>query len=182
MSGPLSFMQGKLPRYLSFEEHLALGVTIAWLPGFSHHVVWAALSDFMAEFSQRGIGAWEDFRRNPQGSSIHHSGNAAWTAKALTSNGCWRSAICRRRLCEVRPLRLAARFPESNWRGNMARGGYRFFDTDAHVGPYMDVLEPYLTADDKTRLAGWEQYQSTSRGGHISYNKGQRKYQRRLYY
>ena len=63
----------------------------------------------------------------------------------------------------------------------MARGGYKFFDTDAHVGPYVDVLEPYLTADDKARLAGWEQFKATSRGGHVSYNKGQRKYQRRLY-
>ncbi len=61
VSGPLSFMKGKLPRYLSLEEHLALGVTIAWLPGFTHNVIWAALSDFMAEFSQRGIGAWDDF-------------------------------------------------------------------------------------------------------------------------
>ncbi len=61
VNGPLSFMKGKLPRYLSFEEHLALGVTIAWLPSFSHHVAWAALSDFMADFSQRGIGAWEAF-------------------------------------------------------------------------------------------------------------------------
>jgi 2,3-dimethylmalate lyase len=58
---PLSFMKGKLPRYLSLEEHLALGVTIAWLPSFSHHVIWAALSDFMADFRERGIGAWEDF-------------------------------------------------------------------------------------------------------------------------
>ena len=63
----------------------------------------------------------------------------------------------------------------------MARDGYRFFDTDAHVGPYVDVLEPYLTADNKARLAGWEQFKATSRGGHVSYNKGQRKYQRRLY-
>ena len=63
----------------------------------------------------------------------------------------------------------------------MARGGYRFFDTDAHVGPYVDVLEPYLTADDKARLAGWDEFKATSRGGHVSYNKGQRKYQRRLY-
>jgi 2-methylisocitrate lyase-like PEP mutase family enzyme len=61
VSGPLSFMKGKLPRYLSFEEHLALGVTIAWLPGFSHHVTWAALSDFMADFTQRGVAAWDDF-------------------------------------------------------------------------------------------------------------------------
>jgi 2-methylisocitrate lyase-like PEP mutase family enzyme len=61
VSGPLSFMKGKLPRYLSLEEHLALGVTIAWLPGFTHHVAWAALSDFMADFSKRGVAAWEDF-------------------------------------------------------------------------------------------------------------------------
>ena len=61
VSGPLSFMKGKLPRYLSLEEHLALGVTIAWLPSFTHHVGWAALSDFMADFSKRGVAAWEDF-------------------------------------------------------------------------------------------------------------------------
>jgi len=61
VSGPLSFMKGKLPRYLSLEEHLALGVTIAWLPGFTHHIGWAALSDFMADFSKRGVAAWEDF-------------------------------------------------------------------------------------------------------------------------
>jgi 2-methylisocitrate lyase-like PEP mutase family enzyme len=60
-AGPLSFMKGKLPRYLSFEEHLALGVTIAWLPGFTHHIGWAALSDFMADFSKRGVAAWDDF-------------------------------------------------------------------------------------------------------------------------
>jgi 2-methylisocitrate lyase-like PEP mutase family enzyme len=61
VSCPLSFMRGKLPRYLTLEEHLALGITIAWLPSFSHHVIWAALSDFMTDFSSRGIAAWEDF-------------------------------------------------------------------------------------------------------------------------
>jgi len=58
---PLSFMKGKLPRYLTLDEHLELGVTIAWLPSFSHHVIWAALSDFMADFRQHGLGAWEAF-------------------------------------------------------------------------------------------------------------------------
>ena len=61
VKGPLSFMKGKLPRYLSFEEHLQLGVNIAWLPGFTHHVTWAALWDFMQAFQANGIGAWEDF-------------------------------------------------------------------------------------------------------------------------
>lgn len=58
---PLSFMKGKLGRYLSLEEHLALGVTIAWYPGFTHHVLWAAMWDFMQDFNQRGIAAWDDF-------------------------------------------------------------------------------------------------------------------------
>jgi len=61
VSCPLSFMKGKLGRYLTLEEHLALGVTIAWYPGFTHHVLWAALWDFMQDFNTRGIAAWDDF-------------------------------------------------------------------------------------------------------------------------
>ncbi|MGZ5090687.1 MAG: isocitrate lyase/PEP mutase family protein [Burkholderiales bacterium] len=61
VEGPFSFMKGKLGRYLGFDEHLALGVNIAWYPGFTHHVTWAALYDFMQEFEKRGIAAWEDF-------------------------------------------------------------------------------------------------------------------------
>jgi 2-methylisocitrate lyase-like PEP mutase family enzyme len=61
VSGPFSFMKGKLPRYLGLDEHLALGVNIAWYPGFTHHVTWAALWDFMQEFQSRGVAAWEDF-------------------------------------------------------------------------------------------------------------------------
>jgi 2-methylisocitrate lyase-like PEP mutase family enzyme len=61
VAGPFSFMKGKLPRYLSLDEHLALGVTIAWYPAFTHHVTWAALWDFLQEFQARGIAAWEDF-------------------------------------------------------------------------------------------------------------------------
>jgi hypothetical protein len=54
-------MRGKLGRYLDLDEHLALGVNIAWYPGFSHAVTWAALWDFMTEFDKRGIAAWDDF-------------------------------------------------------------------------------------------------------------------------
>ena len=61
VEGPFSFMKGKMPRYLSLEEHMALGIHIAWLPGFTHHVLWAALWDFMNDFQSRGIAAWEDF-------------------------------------------------------------------------------------------------------------------------
>ena len=61
VTGPLSFMKGKLPRYLSLDEHLALGVNIAWYPGFTHNVIWAALYDFMQDFQTRGVAAWDDF-------------------------------------------------------------------------------------------------------------------------
>src|SRR6201989_1715574 len=61
VTGPFSFMKGKLPRYLGLDEHLALGVNIAWYPGFTHAVTWAALWDFMQDFNERGIRAWEDF-------------------------------------------------------------------------------------------------------------------------
>lgn len=61
VQGPFSFMKGKLPRYLGLDEHLALGVNIAWYPGFTHHVTWAALWDFMQDFQNRGITAWDEF-------------------------------------------------------------------------------------------------------------------------
>ena len=61
VTGPLSFMKGKLPRYLDLDEHLALGINIAWYPGFTHHVIWAALWDFMQAFNERGLAAWEEF-------------------------------------------------------------------------------------------------------------------------
>ena len=61
ISGPFSFMKGKLPDYLSLKEHLALGVNIAWYPGFTHQVTWAALWDFMQAFKEKELGAWKDF-------------------------------------------------------------------------------------------------------------------------
>ena len=67
VTGPFSFMKGKLPRYLSFEEHLALGVSIAWVPSFTHHIIWAALSDFMQDFGANGMAAWERFVADRQG-------------------------------------------------------------------------------------------------------------------
>jgi hypothetical protein len=44
-----------LGRYLNLYERLALGVTIAWYPGFTHHVTWAALWDFMTAFMLRRL-------------------------------------------------------------------------------------------------------------------------------
>src|SRR6476646_1412728 len=61
VEGPFSFMRGKLGRYFSLDEHLALGVNIAWYPGFTHAVTWAALSDFMTAFQSGGVKAWDAF-------------------------------------------------------------------------------------------------------------------------
>jgi 2,3-dimethylmalate lyase len=56
-----SCMKGKLPRFLGLDEHLALGVNVAWYPNFTHQVTWAALWDFMQAFQQQGLGAWDAF-------------------------------------------------------------------------------------------------------------------------
>ena len=66
VTGPFSFMKGKLGRYLDLDEHLALGVTIAWYPGFTHHVTWAALWDFMTAFQSGGVKAWDAFVESPR--------------------------------------------------------------------------------------------------------------------
>ena len=62
----------------------------------------------------------------------------------------------------------------------MARDGYKIFDADTHVGPYMEVIEPYLTSAEKSRLPAWEQFKSVSKKGRVIYAQGQRKYHRRL--
>jgi 2-methylisocitrate lyase-like PEP mutase family enzyme len=67
VSGPFSFMRGKLPRYLSLEEHRALGVYIAWYPAFTHEVMYAALWDFMQDFRARDLAAWEAFEASRAG-------------------------------------------------------------------------------------------------------------------
>src|SRR3954470_10218128 len=62
----------------------------------------------------------------------------------------------------------------------MARNGYRIFDSDTHVGPFMEVLDKYLTESERTRLTSWEQYKTVSARGQVTYTKGQRLYRRRL--
>jgi len=62
----------------------------------------------------------------------------------------------------------------------MARDGYRIFDSDTHVGPDAAILEPYLSAADKERLARWAPYRATGRSGRVTYTKGERHYRRKL--
>ena len=62
----------------------------------------------------------------------------------------------------------------------MAHDGQRIFDSDTHVGPDAAILSKYLSQAEKDRLAGWEQYRSSDRYGHVTYVKGQRRYRRKL--
>jgi hypothetical protein len=62
----------------------------------------------------------------------------------------------------------------------MARDGYRIFDSDTHVGPDAAILERYLSAADRKRLAAWEPYRATGGSGRVTYTKGQRHYRRKL--
>jgi uncharacterized protein len=62
----------------------------------------------------------------------------------------------------------------------MARDGYHIFDSDTHVGPDAAILSAYLSAAEKDRLAGWEEFASRDRYGRVTYTKGQRRYRRRL--
>ncbi|MFM9966907.1 MAG: amidohydrolase family protein [Burkholderiales bacterium] len=62
----------------------------------------------------------------------------------------------------------------------MAKNGYKIFDSDTHIGPYIDVLEKYLSADDKKRMGEWEAHKTVNKAGFITYTKGARKYLRKL--
>lgn len=64
VKGAFSFMKGKLPRILSLQEHLELGANVAWFSTFTHHVMWAALWDFMQAFNEKGVAAWEEFQES----------------------------------------------------------------------------------------------------------------------
>ena len=75
VSGPFSFMKGKLPRYLGLDEHLALGINIAWYPTFTHHVIRAAHVGIHAGFRiirRRGLG---QIRRAAQRPAVPGAGS-----------------------------------------------------------------------------------------------------------
>ena len=59
----------------------------------------------------------------------------------------------------------------------MARDGFKIFDSDTHVGPSMNVLDKYIAATEKARLADWEKWKDTNRRtGRVTYTWGGRSY------
>jgi 2-methylisocitrate lyase-like PEP mutase family enzyme len=62
VEGPFSVMQGFMRPSLSNDELLSLGINIAWVPGTTHMVTYAALYDFIRDFMDRGTVATQDFQ------------------------------------------------------------------------------------------------------------------------
>ncbi len=67
----------------------------------------------------------------------------------------------------------------------MARGGYKIFDADTHVGPKMEVIERYLAAAERAKLPAWEDYKLThTKDGYTKdstiYTRGVRNFRRHL--
>jgi 2-methylisocitrate lyase-like PEP mutase family enzyme len=63
VSGPFSFHNGNLPRIPTRKEHLEIGVNIAWHAGFASTVTYIALWDFLKDFQERDVTAWEDLQQ-----------------------------------------------------------------------------------------------------------------------
>ena len=62
----------------------------------------------------------------------------------------------------------------------MAKDGYRIFDSDTHVGPLMNVLDPFMTDAERKKLEGWSEFKTVNKKGDVTYNRGQRRYRRKL--
>ena len=71
-SGPFSAQKGRLPRILSLKEHLELGLNIAWYSGFPTAVTYVALWDFLKDFQNRELAAWEDFSESHKDNPYIH--------------------------------------------------------------------------------------------------------------
>ena len=66
IKGVFSFLKGGLGRILSLQEHMDLGVNIAWYAPITHRVSWASMWRFMQDYNKRDIRAFEDFMANHQ--------------------------------------------------------------------------------------------------------------------
>ena len=45
----------------------------------------------------------------------------------------------------------------------MARNGYKIFDADTHVRPDADLLEAYMSASTRDKLAHYENYKPATK-------------------
>ncbi len=63
----------------------------------------------------------------------------------------------------------------------MARNGQKIFDSDTHVGPSMDILEKYMSEEERQQFAPYSDFRRVNETtGQVSYAIGARSYRRRL--
>ncbi len=62
----------------------------------------------------------------------------------------------------------------------MAKDGYKIFDSDTHVGPLINVIDQFMTDTERKKLEAWSEFKVVNKAGNITYNRGQRRYRRKL--
>ncbi len=62
----------------------------------------------------------------------------------------------------------------------MAKDGYKIFDSDTHVGPLINVIDQFMTDAERKKLDAWSEFKVVNKKGDITYNRGQRRYRRKL--
>ncbi len=84
VKGPLSVMQGLLPRVLTLEEHRALGLNAAWYTFIPDRVLKAAAWFFLQEFQRKGITAWYEFSEKYSDTPFTGGQTPRWETETMT--------------------------------------------------------------------------------------------------
>ena len=45
----------------------------------------------------------------------------------------------------------------------MAKNGFKIFDSDTHVGPLINVLDPFMTDAERKKLEGWSEFKAINK-------------------
>ena len=139
VSGPLSFMRGKLPRFEPRGTPGPRGVHCLVPCVHARGDVCGAV-DFMQDFQARGLAAREAFQASRHGRP--YPTHCAWTSeKPWLSSGNWRNGTIRPPCWRNTSVRLVAVEHRRKQRGGLvARNGYQIFNSDTHVGPAAEIL------------------------------------------
>jgi uncharacterized protein len=62
----------------------------------------------------------------------------------------------------------------------MAKNGYKIFDSDTHIGPLVNVIDQFMSDTERKKLEGWSEFKVVNKKGDVTYNRGQRRYRRKL--
>jgi 2-methylisocitrate lyase-like PEP mutase family enzyme len=62
VKGNFSVMRGKLPQFLTLDEHRQLGLTAAWWTFLPNSAMYAMTQAFLTDLQARGLDAWLDLQ------------------------------------------------------------------------------------------------------------------------